>query len=222
MYTDYSWSINEKLSIDDAPPRMLPWSPARFLLIHYPTSMNQATSSIVLLARLTRWATAAAIVCGAALWLWASVAWFGDAAPVRVGAMVAGGFAPPGDPAQALYAAFPVSGWALGSLGLAVTGYGLVRLIQLMRIYESGVVFDPRAATLLSSFAAALFLRALIDILAPTVLSCAAHLGDGHTPIFFAVRSGQAHVLFITLVFLLIARIMAVGHRLADDNAKII
>lgn len=164
----------------------------------------------------------AAIFLGAAMWCWASYSWLGQGAPIQAGGVLAGGFAPPGGRTQALYLAFPVLAWALGSLGLAVTGIGLVRIVQLMRIYESGVVFDPRAARLLSWFAAAILLRETIDILTPTLLSIAAHLGDGQTPLDFSVRSGQVHVLFITLVFLLIARIMTVGHRLADDHEKIV
>lgn len=184
--------------------------------------MNQTTTSIVRLARIIRWATCAAIAFGTVLWLWLSVAWFERAGVIKIAGVGEARFIPLGDPAYAQYVAHPVFGWAAGSLGLAVTGFGLLRLVQLMRIFESGVVFDPRAARLLGSFAAAIFLRELIDVLAPTLVSIAMHVEDGHTPVGLGLGSGQAHVLFVSLVFLLIARIMAVGHRLADDHAKII
>lgn len=176
--------------------------------------MTLNNSRIVLLARLIRRIALAALVLGAVSWLWASWTLFGGGPDSLLGrvhfAIGTGDGLSPG------------LAWLAGSVALAVTAFGLLRLMQLMRIYESGVVFDPRASQLLSSFAAAIFLRELIDVLAPPMLSFVARLNDGPAQVSLHIGSTQAHVLFVTIIFVLIAKIMAAGHQLADDNAKII
>jgi hypothetical protein len=191
------------------------------LLVSGRTTMNKINPSILLLARLTRWLSLAMLVLGTGSWVWCSAALLNGAPMTKIGGLQFG-FAPSDSLMSTGLAVHPVFVWMIGTLGLAVTGFGLVRMIQLMRIYESGVVFDRRASQLLASFAAAMFVRELIDFLSPPLLSTLTHLEDGRTPINFTLDSTQTHVLFITIVFLLISHIMAAGHQLADDHAQII
>jgi hypothetical protein len=162
-------------------------------------SMKTTDSSILRLARLTRWLAMAALVIGAALWLWESRALRGGFSALPDGAL-----------------------WVTGTAGLAVTGFGLVRIIQLMRLVEAGRLFDRQASRLLASFAAAILVRELIDVVATPLVSAAMRLHGGKNTVTLTLDSSQGHVLFIAVVFLLIAKIMAAGHQLADDHARII
>ncbi len=187
----------------------------------FPVSMKKLNSKILALARLTRRLTFAGLVVGAASWMYASWLLF-SGSPGHADGGFHVGVTVPGQMMGAGAALDWRLVWMVSTLALAVTAFGLVRLIELMRIYESGVIFDRRASHLLTVFAAAIFVRELIDVVALPLLSLVAHINDGHTPVSFHIGAPQVHVLFITLIFVLISRIMAVGHKLADDNAKII
>lgn len=179
--------------------------------------MKKTGSTFLPLARLLRWLAVAALVAGAVLWVSTTLQVFG---------MTAGGPAMgyrfPDGSQPGLIGAHPLMFWVAGSLALAATGFGLVRIVQLARLVEFGAVFSPHASHLLASFAAAIFARELIDALTLPAITAILHLADGSTPVTFAHSASQYRVLFITVVFLLISRIMAAAHQLADDNAKII
>jgi hypothetical protein len=180
-------------------------------------------SQIRRLARCTRWVLSLALICGALFWAALSRlvinGQFGGLAQSTSAYRIPGVGLANGPDGQ-LLAAHPMLLWGYGTLALGITGYGLLRLLRLMRMYEAGAVFDRQAPAHLSAFAICIALRELLDIVALPLLSMVAT--DGVRPTSFNIDSSTMHVLFITLLFFLMSRIMAAAYVVADDNERII
>jgi hypothetical protein len=97
----------------------------------------------------------------------------------------------------------------LGGVMLALTAYGLYRLARLMRLYERGDLFDATAAGHLRSFALCLFARQLINS-ALSLLAGDAIAGPGLWP------------MFLSLVLLLLAGVIADAHAVKRENDRYI
>ncbi|MET3132007.1 hypothetical protein AAKU55_002277 [Oxalobacteraceae bacterium GrIS 1.11] len=185
--------------------------------------MTSKYAKISQLARSTRWVLSLALVGGALFW--AALTWqlikgqFGGL-PQSTGAYLVPGVGFPNGPDGQLLAAHPMLVWGYGTLALGITGYGLLRLVRLMRMYEAGAVFDRQAPAHLSAFAICIVLRELLDIVALPLLSLVTP--DGMRSASFNIDSSTMHVLFITLLFFLMSRIMAAAYVVADDNERII
>jgi hypothetical protein len=178
---------------------------------------------IRLLARCTRWLLSLALVAGALFW--ALLTWL--AVKVQLGGLpqLADGFLHAGTglfsgPDGQLLAAHPMRLWGYVSLALGITAYGLLCLWRLMRMYEAGIVFDRRAPNYLSAFAICILLRELLGIVAMPLISMT--MGGGQPSMAFNFDSGTMHVLFITLLFFLMSRILAAAYVVADDHKRII
>ncbi len=174
---------------------------------------------IRLLARITRWILSLAFVVGAIFWAlftWMAFTSQLQGLPQMANAYMSIGIGLSNDPNGKLLASHPFLIWGYISLALGITGYGLQRLWRLMHMYEAGKVFDRRAPNHLSAFAICIFLRELLDIVAVPLISMA--ISDDNHWVGFNIDSGTTHVLFITLLFFLMSRIMAAAYLVADDN----
>jgi hypothetical protein len=175
------------------------------------------------LARYTRWALSLAFLGGALSW--AALTWQVIQGPTDATAPATGGHLHVGvgvfnDPAGQLMAVHPALLWGYVTVALGITGYGLVRLWRLTRMYEAGTVFDRQAPAHLSAFAVCMLVRELLDTVALPLLAMAT---PGATRAAdFTINSGTLRVLFITLLFFLMSRIMAAAYVIADDNERII
>ena len=175
---------------------------------------------IRLLARCTRWLVSLALVTGTLCWAvltWLALkAQFGG---LPQGYVFAGAGLIKGTDGE-LIATHPMLLWAYVSLALGITAYGLLCLWRLMRLFEAGIVFNRQAPNYLSAFAICILLRELLDIVALPLISMT--MTGGKHSASFNVDSGTMHVLFITLLFFLMSRIMAAAFVVADDNKRII
>ncbi|MCY0912669.1 DUF2975 domain-containing protein [Massilia antarctica] len=174
------------------------------------------------LARYSRWALTLALGCGALMW--GVLTWLvidGQFGPLSSASIhLASGVGLLSDLDKQLLAAHPILLWGYGTLALGITGYGVLRLLRLMRMYESGAVFDRRAPAHLAAFAVCIAARELLDTLALPLLAMG--MGDSSRPMNMRIDSSTVHVLLITFLFFLMSHIMAAAYVVADDNEKII
>ena len=110
---------------------------------------------------------------------------------------------------------------------LVPTGFSvwaLWSLRQLFLKYSVGEVFSAEALQYLNNVAVALFAGVIVDFAmqAPISFLLTWPLGRGHTEISLGFGSSDVAQLFMAGVVLVIARVMVVARRVADENAKFV
>jgi len=106
---------------------------------------------------------------------------------------------------------------------VALLFYGLLRLVRLMRLYESGRLFDPRAASHLRVFAWCLFASQVAEFGSETVLRVTMYiLMPQIRPVPLRINTQQLWSVFLGILVLLLARVLAQAYLIAEENEQII
>lgn len=124
----------------------------------------------------------------------------------------------------ALTAATRVLAFLLTMVPGAVAVWGLVALRGLFDAYRRGAVFAPGNALRLRRFAVSVVVAAIAKIAIVPVMSVVLswHNPPGSRAVSIAFGSDDIGALFVGLLFLVVAWIMAEAQRLAEDNAQIV
>jgi hypothetical protein len=101
--------------------------------------------------------------------------------------------------------------------------YALWRLAALLKLIAAGQVFSAPAANHLRSFGVWLLTATLMENLAVPLL----HLGhtllsDLHGSVKFGFTSNDIWNMFLSLLFMLVARVLADAYELAEENRQFI
>lgn len=117
----------------------------------------------------------------------------------------------------------------LAALGCALpqVAFGMWALWMLNRIfrrYASGDVFSVETLRYLNHIAVALFAQVIVSFAAqaPITYFLTFPLGHGHRSISLSFGSDDVYSLFVAGVILVIARVMAVARRMADENESFV
>jgi hypothetical protein len=107
------------------------------------------------------------------------------------------------------------------------TGFVMWALWSLRRLfqrYAAGDVFSNEALNCLNHVAAALFAEVITGFVvqAPVSLLLTWWRGEGHREIALGLSSGDFGSLFLAGAMLVIARVMAVARRMADENESFV
>jgi hypothetical protein len=152
--------------------------------------------------------------------------------------MVAAAFLFPGSPPDwmmfqdhlgpMLNSAVPLS-FRLAALGCALPQvalgmWALWMLNRIFRRYAAGDVFSVEALRHLNHIAVALFAQVIVSFAAqaPITYFLTFPLGHGHRSISLSFGSDDVYSLFVAGVMLVIARVMAVARRMADENESFV
>jgi hypothetical protein len=102
------------------------------------------------------------------------------------------------------------------------TMWALWSLRRLFLLYAGGEVFSAGALSALNHVAFALFGGVVAGFVMQAPMSLALSWPNGHRAISLGFGSGDVSTLFMAGVVLVIARVMAEAHRMADENAKFV
>ncbi len=106
---------------------------------------------------------------------------------------------------------------------VALLFYGLLRLVQLTRLYESGRVFDQRAASHLRVFAWCLFASQVMEFSSETILRFTMWATMPHIrPVPLRINTQQLWSVFLSVLVLLLARVLSQAYLIAKENEQII
>src|SRR6185437_1428433 len=102
--------------------------------------------------------------------------------------------------------------------------WALWSLRQLFLRYAAGDVFSNGALRLLHHVAVAIFAQVIVAFIAqgPVTFLLTYPLGHGHRSISLSLGSDDVFSLFMAGVVLVIARVMAVARRMADENESFV
>jgi len=104
-----------------------------------------------------------------------------------------------------------------------VMTFGLLRLSMLMRLYEQGKLFDSRAVVYLRQFSNALVGSQVYSFLMDPLLRIIVRMQ--HPPgekIVAEFHSSDMWMIYISVLFVLISRVVAEAYFIAEDNAQIV
>jgi Protein of unknown function (DUF2975) len=107
---------------------------------------------------------------------------------------------------------------------VAIVVWGLTALTRLFRLFAKGNVFSTASLRALNQVAAALFWNVLAAFVvqAPISYFLTAANPPGQRAISLGLGSDDIEVLFLAGVAVVIARVMAEAHRMADENASFV
>lgn len=102
--------------------------------------------------------------------------------------------------------------------------WALWSLRQLFLRYAAGDVFSNETLRLLHNVAVAIFAQVIVAFVAqgPITLLLTYPLGQGHRFVSLSLGSDDVFSLFMAGVVLVIARVMAVARRMADENESFV
>jgi hypothetical protein len=98
----------------------------------------------------------------------------------------------------------------------------LVELFRLLRHYAMGHVFEMASLSILNRIASLLFWTVLAIAVAESAVTLILGRAAGQWWLGFSFSTTDFGFLFAAGIFLVIARVMAEAHRLADENAKFV
>lgn len=106
--------------------------------------------------------------------------------------------------------------------GIAV--YGFHQLRRLFELYTGGEIFSMNCVSRLRSFAHALLAYGIASPIAMALISVVVTMNNppGERALSIALSSNDVVTLFIGGVFVVIARVMVEGGKLAEENAQIV
>ena len=106
----------------------------------------------------------------------------------------------------------------------AIVLYGMLALRRLFDAYRLGAIFAAGNALHLRTFAVSVVVSAIVKILVTPLISVILswHNPPGTRAVAISFGSNDISALFVGLLFLIVAWIMAEAQKLADDNAQII
>ena len=127
-----------------------------------------------------------------------------------------------------LNSAVPLS-FRLAALGCALPQvalgmWALWMLNRIFRRYAAGDVFSVETLRHLNHIAVALFAQVIVSFAAqaPITYFLTFPLGHGHRSISLSFGSDDVYSLFVAGVMLVLARVMAVARRMADENESFV
>ena len=138
----------------------------------------------------------------------------------RSGAAILGAHLPPDVPAG-LTPAVRIMACAASMIPAGVVLYALAVLRRLMGLYAAGTIFAPENARAYRGLGRAALLAVPARVLCQTLLTLAMTLPNppGQRILSIGLEGGDAALLFVGAVVLLVARIMEQGAALAEENA---
>lgn len=107
-------------------------------------------------------------------------------------------------------------------LPTALTVWMLLSLFRLFRLFAIGRVFDTEALRLVSRVASLLFAMVVAEIVAQPVVLYLLGRAVGQQWIGYLIVGDELPRLFAAGAVVVIARVMAEAHRIADENAKFV
>lgn len=115
-------------------------------------------------------------------------------------------------------------GFVVHMIPAAVAMYGFQELRRLFELYANGEIFSLGCVKHLKNFARALLVYAVASPAAMAAISMVITMNNppGERALSITISSNDLVTLFVGGVFVAIARVMAEGHRLAEDNAAIV
>ncbi len=119
---------------------------------------------------------------------------------------------------------FRLAALAFQAAPTAFVMWALWSLRQLFLRYATGDVFSNQTLRLLHHVAVAIFAQVIVAfvIQAPVTFLLTYPLGHGHREISLSLGSDDVFSLFMAGVVLVIARVMAVARRMADENESFV
>jgi hypothetical protein len=120
--------------------------------------------------------------------------------------------------------AFRLAALACEAAPAALVLWALWSLRQLFLRYASGDVFSNETLQLLHNVAVAIFAQVIVAFVAqgPMSFLLTYPLGHGHRDISLSLGSDDVFSVFMAGVVLVIARVMAVARRMADENESFV
>lgn len=117
-----------------------------------------------------------------------------------------------------------LAGFVISLLPAGLMVFGFDRLRRLFGLYAQGVIFSAENSRCLRAFALSVIGLALLDPLIDALLSVALTSGNpsGSKKLVMSFGSAELSMIFVGMIFLVIARIMELGNELAEEQSKIV
>lgn len=117
-----------------------------------------------------------------------------------------------------------VLGCLVSMIPMAIMIYGLLHLGHLFRLFSEGEIFGAENVYELLKFTRSLFAYGIVNPFAGALISVIVTMNNppGKKQLVIALGSQDLTIFFIATVFLIIAWVMAEGHKLSEENAQIV
>ena len=117
---------------------------------------------------------------------------------------------------------YRIAGMCVVAVPAGLRVWALIELFRLLRLYAVGHVFETAALSILNRIASLLFWIVLAQALAESAITSILGLVVGQHWFGFSFSFAELCFLFMAGIVLVIARVMAEAHRIADENTKFV
>jgi hypothetical protein len=117
---------------------------------------------------------------------------------------------------------YRIAVFAVALVPMGLTIWMLLSLFRLFRLFTQGFVFDAKALAVIGRVASLLFAMVLAEIITQPLITFILGRAVGQLWFGYLITGSELPSLFAAGVILVIARVMAEAHRIADENAKFV